>query len=140
MRPDLSFAALDLLKSMTTATMKTLKNINYIVDKISDQDNRIVYRYVGPKEDLCVELMSDASYYNAKPSVSGVIVLLASKTSNRVSPLHWKSKMIKRVCQSSKDAETRACENGFYHSVMVSQMLEKMLFGSSNKNLNEVRA
>ena len=79
-------------------------------------------------------------YYTSKPSVSGVIVLLSSKTSNRVSPLHWKSRMIKRITQSSKDAETRACEEGLDHSLMVSQMLERMLFGSFGKNLVEVRA
>ena len=84
--------------------MKTLKKINSIVDRLREQDNKILYSHVAKDEDIYVEMMSDASYYQGKPSVGGVMILLASKTSNRVSPLHWKAKTIQRVCQSSKDA------------------------------------
>ena len=83
--------------------------------------------------------MSDASYYANKKSIAGVIVLLANKENNNVSPLHWKSHTITRVCQSSKDAETRACEEALDHAVMVSRMLELMLFGSTGRKLVEVR-
>ena len=54
--------------------------------------------------------------------------------------MHWKSRTIKRVCQSSKDAETRASEEGLDHAVHVSRILEKMFFGSVGKLKIEVRA
>ena len=139
-RPDLSFAALDLSTSIKEPTMKALKKINGIVDRIQEQDNVVNYKYVGEREDICIEVLTDASYYAMKNSISGVIVLLAHKKNSRVSPLHWKARTIKRVCQSSKDAETRASEEGLDHAVMVSRILEKMFFGSVGKLKVEVRA
>ena len=67
--------------------MKTLKKINIIVDRLQDQDNKIIYKKVGSREDLFVEVMTDTSYYASKSSISGIMVLLASKTSDRVSAL-----------------------------------------------------
>ena len=99
--------------------------------RIQEQNNKLIYKYVGKKEDLCLEVMTDASYYVDRKSIAGVIVLLANKNTDAVSPLHWKSHQITRVCQSSKDAETRACEEGLDHAVMVSRIMELMYFGCS---------
>ena len=62
-----------------------MKKINTIVDRIKEQNNKLVYKYVGKKENLCLEVMSDASYYANKKSVAGIIVLLANKGKNNVS-------------------------------------------------------
>ena len=52
--------------------------------------------------------MCDASYKNDDRSVAGKIIMLANKKTMDVSPIYWKSGVIKRVYMSPKAAETRA--------------------------------
>ena len=49
-----------------------------------------------------------------------MILLLATKDMTRVSPIHWKSKIIERVCHSLKDAET----------LILSKMVEDAIFAA----------
>ena len=67
-----------------------------------------MFKRIGDKKDLCITGVSDASYKNDHRSVAGEIIMLANQKNMDVSPIHWKSGVIKRVCMSPKAAETRA--------------------------------
>ena len=68
-------------------------------------ESKIKYGHLGDKDDLVIIDLRDASYIQDNKVIGGVILLLANKSLTRVLPIHWKSKQIKRVSHSSKDAE-----------------------------------
>ena len=63
---------------------------------------------------LCVKVESnfigvyEASYKNDDTLLAREIIILANKKTKDVSPIYWKSGVIKRVCVSPKAMETRA--------------------------------
>ena len=65
-----------------------------------------MFKKLGAKEDLCITGVTDASYKNDDRSVAGEIIMLANKETVDVSPIYWKSGVIKRVCMLPKVAET----------------------------------
>lgn len=60
---------------------------------------------------------------------------MANKNSDKVSSLFCKSKMVTRVCKSSKDTQTRADGKCVEDSVYFTSRLEKMLFGDYHKRI-----
>ena len=64
--------------------------------------------------------MGDTSYKCDSPSVGGNLVMLGNRTSNKVSPIYWKTKQIQKVCHNTKEAETRNNMNNVDTSVYLS--------------------
>ena len=63
-RPDLSFLALDMSRTVKRATLKDLKNINkYITKQVMGRENKVFLGPVGKKEDLIICSASDAAFY-----------------------------------------------------------------------------
>merc|ERR1711873_261387 len=58
------------------------------------------------RDDLIVVGIGDASFKSEEKAVGGVLLFLANSQMTRASLIYWKAKIISRVCQSSKDAET----------------------------------
>ena len=50
----------------------------------------------------------NASYHHDDNSVGGELLMLGKKKTDAVSPIYWKSGVIRKVCTSLKAAETRA--------------------------------
>merc|ERR1712240_808526 len=97
-RLDLSYSALDLAKKNNTAVISDLRNINRIVEKVKKEENKIIYRKIGDRENLQVVGIVDASYKPDDKSVGGMIIVLINEEMTKASPLMWKSKQIDRVC------------------------------------------
>ena len=68
----------------------------------------------------------DASYHHEENSVSGEIILLASKTTEVASPLYWKSGVIRKVCMSPKAAETRSLMKLVDDSTSLAKQMSKL--------------
>merc|ERR1712115_311225 len=102
-RPDLSYSALDLAKKNNIAVISDLRNINRIVEKVKKEENKIIYRKIGDRENLQVVGIVDASYKPDNKSIGGMIIVLTNENMTIASPLMWKAKQIDRVCHSSKD-------------------------------------
>ena len=128
-RPDLAIWALNLSKTGSKATIGDLKKLNAVVKKISLRQSRIKFNCVGKKEDLLIHAVGDASYRCDGPSIGGRLIMLGHKNSSRVSPLFWKSKQIRHVCHSAKEAETRNVMKLVDTSVYLAQQLAVLLFG-----------
>ena len=107
-RPDIAIHALELAKKQKKATIKNLKEVNNILKKVHEKESRVMFKKLGAKEDLCITGVTDASYKKDDRSVAGKIIMLANEKTMDVSPIHWKSGVIKRVCMSPKAAEIRA--------------------------------
>ena len=67
----------------------------------------MVFGEIDKKKNICVIGISDASYNQEGHSVAGEMILLNSKDNEVVSPLYWKSGIIRKICMSPKAAETR---------------------------------
>ena len=61
-RPDLGFTALQMAKRNNNATIADLRGIERVIEKIKKEENRIVYREIGEKEEVQLIGIVDASY------------------------------------------------------------------------------
>ena len=59
------------------------------------------------KERICVIVVSDASYNQEELLVAGELIMMGNKENINVSPIYWKSGVIRKVCTSLKAVETR---------------------------------
>ena len=106
-RPDISIHALELAKKQKKETLKDLKEVNIVLKKVQEKESKVMFKKIGEKEDLCITGVTDASYKNDDRSVAGEITMLGNEKNMDVSPIYWKSGVIKKVCMSPKAAETR---------------------------------
>ena len=134
-RPDLAIWALNLSKQNAKATIGDLKKINQTVKKVKNRQSKVQFKHIGRKEDLVVHAIGDASYKCDGPSIGGRLIMLGSKYSTEVNPLYWKSKQIKNVCHSAKDAETRNIMSVVDTAVYMSEQLSVLLFGTAQQQV-----
>ena len=140
-RMDLSYGALYLQKRANTSTVQDIRYANKQIDKAKQKKNKIHFVRVGKLEDLVVYGLGDAAYTagQAKNSaIGGQMVVLGTRHSNTVSSLLWKSKTIKTVCKSPKDAETiNACLVCDKTRHLANQMSD-LLFGKTGRRIPAV--
>merc|ERR1712074_18018 len=74
--------------------------------------------------------VTDASYNQTDNAVSGIMIMIGSKKSKSVSPIYWKSGVIRKVCLSPKAAETRSM-------VKIEEKLLRQSIASLKQNLEE---
>ena len=134
-RPDLCFAALDMAKKGAKATLGDLSAVNRTVKKIQGRSLKVVIGRVGSPADLVVFGLGDASYKSDDKAIGGEIVLLGSKNSNIAVPIFWKSKVIRQVCHSAKDSETRVLIKLVDTARFMTDQTEELLFGSREKKV-----
>ena len=89
--------------------MADLKKINKVIDRVHERESRVMFRKVADREDLITFGVTDAAYSKIERPVGGSLVMLGSRKSCAV-PLYWKSKTIRKTCNSTKDAETRGIQ------------------------------
>ena len=134
-RSDLCFTALEMSKKNKSATIADLKNINKVIRKIREQENRVVFSKIGTEDNLEIMGAGDASYKSDAKSIGGNVIMMVDKQSSRASPLYWKSKQIDRVAHSSKDAETLNLSKLVDDTVYVGRQIETLLFGSYSRTI-----
>merc|ERR1712105_74081 len=83
-RPDLAIYALNLAKKQKKATLKDLRDINRILTIVRSKKNRVIFRKIGEKEDLCLIGVTDASYSTTDNAVSGIIILIGNRKTKAV--------------------------------------------------------
>ena len=133
-RPDLSVTALLMSMKNNGAKIRDLKHVNHIVKRIHSKPNKVVFTKVGNKEDLVIFGIGDASYRPADKSIGGNLILLGSKSTYNAVPIFWKSKTIRKVCHSSKAAETRNLYKLADDAVFFATQLGQLLFGKAIKD------
>jgi hypothetical protein len=126
-RPDLAIHALELAKKQKDATLKDLRRVNRVVKKVREKECKIMFKKVGDKKDLCILGVGDASYNTDNNSVGGEIIMLGNKKTMDVSPMYWKSGVIRRVCTFPKAAETRSLVKLVDDSVCMLRELSRLM-------------
>ena len=105
-RPDLSFNSLKMSMKGKEATVADLKYANLSVRKAKNKTSKIVYKPVKSKENLVIYGMGDALYKAGEKAIAGQFIFLGNEDVDFAMPVFMKTKLIKRVCKSLKDAET----------------------------------
>ena len=95
--------------------------------KGSEKENKIVFRRIGNKDDICVERVSDASYNQEGHSMAGELILLGNKYTNCATPIYWKSRVIRKIYTSPKAAETRAVMKIVDDSTNIAKQMEILM-------------
>ena len=129
-RPDLAIWALNLSKIGSKATIGDMKKLNQVIKKVKGRQSKVKFSKVGNVNDLVLHAVGDASYKCDGPSVGGQLVMLGNIRTNKASPLYWKSKQIRHVCHSAKEAETRNIMKLVDTSVYLKEQLSALLFGN----------
>merc|ERR1712074_471854 len=101
-RPDLSIYALNLAKKQKKVVLKDLRDVNRILKKVREKNNKVVFKKIGEKGEICVSGVSDASYHQDENAVSGEIILFGNKATTAAAPLYWKAGVIRKICLSPK--------------------------------------
>ena len=132
-RPDLAYDALQLSTVLNKASYKDAKNANKVALKAKHENIELKFSKLGNIEDLHIELFADASLGNMEKdmetkSVMGYFICLANKDL-KMSPLHWKSKVIDKVAEDIKTAETLALETAIDDAIHLSNMLMELYSG-----------
>ena len=106
-RPDLAIHVLNSARKQKNIVLKDLRDINRIVDKIGEKENKVVFGRVARKKDMCVIGISDASYHQKNPTIAGAMIMKGNVKNKRTAPVYWKSRVVNRVCTFPKVSETR---------------------------------
>ena len=99
-RPDLQFKVHRLSTSMKEATTKELYYAKKYVDAAKSGISRLEFhKCMNRVGEVTLYGIGDASF-QAKPnnSIGGELILIGVGETNRVMPLYWKTKIIRRVC------------------------------------------
>ena len=138
-KPDLSFDALRLSMNLNYANYSDAKSSKKVVMKAKQEKVAIKYSKIGKIEDLHIEIFADASLGNVEKhdqtkSVMGMFLALKG-ADKAISPLHWKAKVIDKVAQDIKSAETLALENAVDDAIHLADMISEVYTGESQPNI-----
>ena len=87
------------------------------------------------KRDLKIYGLGDASYKCDSKSMGGNLILLGNNINEKVAPIYWKTKTIKQVCHSAKDAETRNSTKLVDDGVYLAKGIEQLMFGGKGRKV-----
>ena len=106
-RPDIAYDVCQLSTRLNSATVDDFLRANKVIRKVKQRN--VVLMYQQLEQPIKLLGFCDASYANLKDGSSqgGFIIFLMGKD-NKVSPLCWSSRKLRRVCRSTIAAETMA--------------------------------
>ena len=90
---------------------------------------------IGPKEDLVILGMGDASFELEEKVVGGVLLFPSHSSMTKAVPIYWKSKTISRVCYSPKDAEMINVAKMMEDAVFAARQVEMWIFGDNRRRI-----
>ena len=125
-RPDISFDVAVLSSKLGQPNVKDVKMANKVVRKVKSAD--ISLRFLKLHGPLRICAYSDASHANLPDggSQGGQIVFLKDEL-GQMSPISWVSRKVRRVCRSTKSAETLSMLDAIDTSIWLSHILSELL-------------
>ena len=134
-RPDLCYSGLKLSTRSKNATIADLKYANNVIKKVKSKSSKVIFSPVAQEtSDLIVYGIGDASYKAGEKAIGGQFILLGNRKNDRVVPILWKSKLIKQVCHSPKDAETKNMVTVVDLACHAANQISQMLLGEDVKS------
>ena len=137
-RPDLSYDSLSLSMILNKATHKDAKHSLKVVEKAKEDHVKLKFTHLGDIENLHIEVFADASLGGKEKdfqtkSVMGLFIGLSNEKLD-INPLHWKSKVIDKVAEDIKTAETLALEASIDDAIYLSDMITEVYTGQSKSD------
>ena len=134
-RPDLAFDSVKLSVCLNKATNRDARYSRKVVKRAKEENYQIKFSHLGPIEKLHIQVFADASLGNIEynletKSVMGSFICIANDKF-KSSPLSWKSKIIEKVANDIKTAETLSLESAVDNAVYLSSMIKEVY--SENK-------
>ena len=125
-RPDICFDVCQASVNTANENNSTVKLINKCIKKLNNEQHSIKFVPLNLKKASLVSF-ADASFANLQNGASqgGFVIFLESE--NRVIPLAWQSRKIRRVVKSTLSAETMALMEGAEHCFLLKTMLKEIL-------------
>ena len=121
-RPDLAFKTNNLSRVPPGTDLKQkIQEAAIITEEAKKNPLEIQYGKLGNLKDLTLELYADASFGGVDKglkSTEGYILLLRGE-GDKCAAISWRSKLISRVCNSAKSAETLALENAMDNAIYI---------------------
>ena len=110
-RRDITYAAKYLSTKNGKATKSDMTQLAKIIKKVKEESNKIVIPNLGEPEDWILAGVVDASHRTSGNlfAVGGHVVMLINKSTRAASTIHWESKRIERVVQSSAEQKQSQC-------------------------------
>ena len=128
-RPDLSSDVLDLATVTNLHDSKMLNKLNKIIRKAKNNTYEILFPCLDNLSDIKLVLFTDASYANLSDQVSsagGYIIFIQNKE-NKICPITWSSKKIRRIVKSTLAAEALSLVEGLDECYYIRKILEEMI-------------
>ena len=124
-RPDMMFDAACLAGAIKDAKVKDLLEVNKVIKRVKTQQVTLKFQHLPGEKTLV--LYSDASLGNLYDGGSQGGQFICIKGENdRISPICWSSKRIRRVVRSTLAAEAIACADGLDMSLFLSVLLAEL--------------
>ena len=89
--------------------LKDLMNINRILEKVKEGENKVVFSRVTGKKEMCVIGVSDTSYKQDDSSISGEMVMIGNVNEKRVAPIFLEKWSDLEVVYISKSCRNKGC-------------------------------
>ena len=127
-RPDLLFHQVEVSTKFVSGEVGDLVQGVKALRKAGLHESFIMVKSLGNYKDWYVEAYTDASHGNLNngvDSTGAVVILLRSGTV--AVPLLWYVNKLKRVCNSSTEAETLTLSGGVDQAIYVREVLEELL-------------
>ena len=130
-RPDISFDVCQLANRIESATENDLKYALKVVKPAQNDEVRIKYHNLGPKDNLHLAVYADASLAKLpdQGSQSGHIIFLVNDGKQCI-PLNWQSKKIIRIVRGSLSAETLAFADVLDDVVAIQATISQMSYNN----------
>ena len=126
-RPDICFDVCQLSNSFKNATIDTIHNANKIIRKVKMKNTCLFFQKMN-LNNLTLISYSDASHANLPDGGSQGGLYIEVTDGFKHTPIHWQSKRIRRVVQSSMAAELLALIEAIETTVLVREFMGELLF------------
>ena len=98
---------------------------------------RLKFQQLGPWQNLVINVYADASFATAEnnletKSVMGYFLAISNQD-QLMNPIHWKSKIIEKVAEDTKTAETLALENAIDDALYLSSIFSEIYTGDKKR-------
>ena len=126
-RPDLAYTSCELSNSYKNAVGDDLRRANKAIVKAQHCSIQLNFSNIKIEESRLV-IFSDASYRNLPDggSQGGFIIFLSDNDGN-CSPVHWQSRKLRRVVNSTLAAECLALQEAAEHGVYLKTVMQEIL-------------
>ena len=136
-RPDLAFHQVEISTKFLNGKVKDLVAASKLVRKVKGSKSKIRIPKLGPFDEWKVEVSTDAALHNLNEGVDSTgaqLVLIVDKEGNSA-PISWQSNKIKRIVDSTLEAESLSLVEGIKEGAYVKEMIEEAF----NLKANSIR-